>query len=91
MCLIAFLPAILFVLLLAVPAVHAQTPAPAAPVWATVTPESSNVSVTLPAGATYRLGDYAHNKWSQSDYGNADYDAEPDIDGRREFVSVQRS
>jgi len=38
---------------------HAQT-------WVTVAPESSTLSVALPAGATYRLGDTIDNKWSAS-------------------------
>ena len=49
---------------------HAQnTPAPVvppvpAPVWVTISPESATVSVTLPAGATYRFGDAVNNLWS---------------------------
>jgi hypothetical protein len=38
---------------------HAQT-------WVTVAPESTTISVALPAGATYRLGDTIDNKWSAS-------------------------
>jgi hypothetical protein len=38
---------------------HAQT-------WVTVAPESPTVSVALPVGATYRLGDTINNKWSAS-------------------------
>jgi hypothetical protein len=34
------------------------------PVWITLTNESNSVSVTLPPGATYRLGDYADSAWS---------------------------
>ena len=34
------------------------------PVWITVTSENPSVSVTLPAGATYRFGDYTNNQWS---------------------------
>ncbi len=34
------------------------------PVWITLTNENPSVSVTLPAGATYRFGDYANNRWS---------------------------
>jgi hypothetical protein len=49
-------------LLLATPALHGQT-APA-PVWATVTAESATTAVTLPAGTTYRFGDYVNNLWS---------------------------
>ena len=49
-------------LLLAVPAVHGQTTP--APVWATVAAESTMTAVTLPAGTTYRFGDYVNNKWS---------------------------
>ena len=51
-------------LLLAVPAVHGQTTPAPTPVWATVSAESSTTSVTLPAGTTYRFGDYVNNKWS---------------------------
>jgi hypothetical protein len=40
-----------------------QTGVPA-PVWFSVTPESATVSVTLPAGATYRFGDSVNNLWS---------------------------
>lgn len=46
-------------LLLFVPMLHAQT-------WVTVAPESTTISVALPAGATYRLGNTADNKWSAS-------------------------
>ena len=53
----------LIAVILAAPALHGQT-APAAPVWATVTSENASISVTLPAGTTYRLGDYTNNKWS---------------------------
>jgi hypothetical protein len=53
----------LIALLLAAPALHGQT-APATPVWATITSENASISVTLPAGTTYRLGDYTNNKWS---------------------------
>jgi hypothetical protein len=42
------------------------TPPAASPVWLTVTPESATISVTLPAGATYRFGDYTNNLWSVS-------------------------
>ena len=34
------------------------------PVWITLTSENPSVSVTLPAGATYRFGDYTDNQWS---------------------------
>jgi hypothetical protein len=51
-------------LLLATPVLHGQT-APA-PVWATVAPESTTTSITLPAGTTYRFGDYTNNLWSAS-------------------------
>jgi len=56
----------LFALLLAVPMLHGQT-AVTTPVatWVTVTTENPTVSVTLPAGATYRFGDYANNRWSE--------------------------
>jgi hypothetical protein len=50
-------------LLLAVPALHAQTTP--TPVWATITAENTSVSVTLPTGTTYRFGDYVNNKWSE--------------------------
>lgn len=56
----------LFAFLLAVPVLHAQTSTSTSPVWFTVTQENAAVSVTLPAGTTYRLGDYTHNLWSQS-------------------------
>ncbi|HEY4379144.1 MAG TPA: hypothetical protein VGN01_02295 [Acidobacteriaceae bacterium] len=49
-------------ILLAAPAMHAQTTP--APVWATISPESSTTAVNLPAGTTYRLGDYTNNRWS---------------------------
>ena len=45
--------------LLFVPMLHAQT-------WVVVAPESETISVALPAGATYRLGDTLNNKWSIS-------------------------
>lgn len=32
--------------------------------WYTLTPESATTAVLLPAGATYRFGDTANNKWS---------------------------
>ena len=35
-----------------------------APVWVTITAESSTVAVVLPAGTTYRFGDVANNRWS---------------------------
>jgi hypothetical protein len=41
---------------------HGQTTP--APVWSTVTSESTTVAVVLPAGATYRFGDSLNNKWS---------------------------
>jgi hypothetical protein len=47
-------------LLLAAPALHGQT----TPVWATISAESTTTSVTLPAGTTYRFGDYVNNRWS---------------------------
>src|SRR5450631_4292097 len=49
-------------LLLATPALYAQTTP--AQVWNTIAAESATTSVTLPAGTTYRLGDYTNNKWS---------------------------
>jgi hypothetical protein len=57
----------LIALLFAAPLLHGQTtPVPAGPVWATITPENANIAVTLPAGTTYRLGDYTNNRWSDS-------------------------
>lgn len=50
-------------LLLATPIAFGQTTSPA-PVWITIAPESPATGVTLPAGTTYRFGDYANNKWS---------------------------
>ena len=41
---------------------HGQTTP--TPIWATIAAESSTVAVVLPAGATYRFGDAANNKWS---------------------------
>ena len=57
----------LFALLLTAPMLHGQTAA-TTPVatWATVTSESATISVTLPAGTTYRFGDYTNNVWSAS-------------------------
>jgi hypothetical protein len=49
-------------LLLACPLLG-QVAAPA-PVWVTITPEDTNIAVTLPAGATYRFGDTINDKWS---------------------------
>jgi hypothetical protein len=37
---------------------------PTSPVWIALTSESQSVSVSLPAGATYRFGDYENNRWS---------------------------
>lgn len=37
-----------------------------APVWVKITAESTTIAVTLPTGTTYRLGDYANNKWAQA-------------------------
>jgi hypothetical protein len=55
----------LIALLLATPLLHGQTtPAPTGPVWATIASESPTISVTLPAGTTYRFGDYTNNRWS---------------------------
>jgi hypothetical protein len=55
----------LIALLFAAPLLHGQTtPAPTGPVWATISAESLTTSVTLPAGTTYRLGDYTNNRWS---------------------------
>jgi hypothetical protein len=57
----------LIALLLATPLLHGQTtPAPTGPVWATISAESPTVAVTLPAGTTYRVGDYTNNRWSES-------------------------
>jgi hypothetical protein len=53
----------LIALFLVTPLVHGQTSTPSQ-TWATITPENSMVSITLPAGATYRFGDYTNNKWS---------------------------
>jgi len=53
----------LIAVILAAPVLHGQT-APTGPVWATITAENPSVSVTLPAGTTYRFGDYTNNKWS---------------------------
>jgi hypothetical protein len=36
-----------------------------APTWFTITQENPSVSVTLPAGTTYRFGDTANNRWAQ--------------------------
>ena len=55
----------LLAILLAAPLLHAQTTT-SAPVWATITQENTAIAVTLPAGTTYRLGDYTHNLWSPS-------------------------
>jgi hypothetical protein len=55
----------LIALLFTAPLLHGQTaPATPGPVWATIASESTSISVTLPAGTTYRLGDYANNRWS---------------------------
>jgi hypothetical protein len=51
----------LLVFLIAAPLLSQSAPAPT---WFTVAPESATTSVTLPAGATYRFGDTAHNLWS---------------------------
>lgn len=51
------------ILLFAAPLLAQGTAAPAS-VWFTVSPESATVAVTLPAGTTYRFGDYADNAWS---------------------------
>jgi hypothetical protein len=53
----------LVVVLLSVPMLYAQTSTPAN-TWTAIASENSGVSITLPAGATYRLGDYTHNLWS---------------------------
>lgn len=42
----------------------AQTSIAQTPIWVTITQESYTVAVVLPAGASYRFGDYANNKWS---------------------------
>jgi len=56
-----------FAVLLAAPALYAQATAPTATnTWTTIASENSGISVTLPAGTTYRLGDYTHNLWSAS-------------------------
>jgi len=57
----------LFALLLTAPLLHGQiaVTAPGA-TWSTVTSENTSISVTLPVGTTYRLGDYTHNLWSES-------------------------
>jgi hypothetical protein len=62
---------VLFALLLtvAIPLWSQAVPVvpPVAPlVWVKITPESSTIAVTLPAGTTYRLGDYANSKWAQA-------------------------
>ena len=62
-------------LLLAAPALYGQT-APT-PLWATVAPESVTTSVTLPAGTTYRFGDYTNNKWSAPVTAHADTTISP--------------
>jgi hypothetical protein len=55
----------LFSLLLVAPLATAQTTTPTiAATWATIATESATTSVTIPAGATYRFGDTAHNLWS---------------------------
>jgi len=57
----------LIALLFSAPLLHGQgTPAPTGPVWTTISAESSTIAVTLPAGTTYRLGDYTNNRWSDS-------------------------
>jgi hypothetical protein len=50
------------VLLLTTSLLYGQTTSPA-PVWATIAPESGAISVTLPAGTTYRFGVSINNKW----------------------------
>lgn len=52
----------LVALLLAAPVLRAQTSS--TPTWYTVTQENSSIAVTLPAGTTYRFGDYTNNVWS---------------------------
>jgi hypothetical protein len=55
----------LVAVLLSVPTLYAQTTAAAAiNTWTTIASESAGISVTLPAGTTYRLGDYTNNAWS---------------------------
>ncbi|HEV2620174.1 MAG TPA: hypothetical protein VGU23_09590, partial [Acidobacteriaceae bacterium] len=55
----------LFAVLLTLPTLYAQTATPPATnTWTTITSENSGVSITLPAGTTYRFGDYTHNRWS---------------------------
>jgi hypothetical protein len=34
------------------------------PVWSTISPESATIGVVMPAGTTYRFGDYTNNTWS---------------------------
>ena len=49
------------------PLLHAQTaPTTPGPIWETITGESTTIAITLPAGTTYRFGDYTHNIWSAS-------------------------
>jgi hypothetical protein len=38
--------------------------APVPVLWQTITAENTSTAVVLPAGTTYRFGDYANNKWS---------------------------
>jgi hypothetical protein len=57
----------LLAIFLAAPSLRAQTAATTpGPVWETITSESLTIALTLPAGTTYRFGDYTHNLWSQS-------------------------
>jgi hypothetical protein len=59
----------LLAILLTAPALHAQTATAAttpAPLWETITGESTTIAITLPAGTTYRFGDSTHNLWSES-------------------------
>ncbi|HEV2646285.1 MAG TPA: hypothetical protein VGU46_07980 [Acidobacteriaceae bacterium] len=54
----------LFAVLLVLPTMYGQPTTPAANNWTTIASESSGIAITLPAGTTYRFGDYTHNLWS---------------------------
>lgn len=56
-------PLSLLTVLFIAPLLHAQT-STATQIWFTVAPESETTSVTIPAGTTYRFGDYTNNRWS---------------------------
>ena len=47
---------------LAIPSL--PVPVTTTPGWYTIAQESQTTAVTIPAGSTYRLGDYTNNKWS---------------------------